>query len=92
MLIFPCVRFRFLVAAMVVSPFIDTAPVPVEKVPELADMLKFPEVWVYPVIFSKAPAFVNLEVDAVESPPSARLRLATLVPFVFSMVNVEVPA
>lgn len=40
----PCVKVRFLPAAMVVSPFKAIAPVPVLKVP-LPLMLKLPEDW-----------------------------------------------
>ena len=42
----PWVSVKFLVAAMVVSPLILTAPVEVLKVPVAVEASKFPEVWV----------------------------------------------
>src|SRR6185369_10185528 len=46
---------------MVVSPLILTAPLEVWNVPIEADASKLPDVWVYPVINSRAPRLVNRE-------------------------------
>ena len=63
----PDVKVRFLPDAMVVSPFIDTAPVPVESVP-VPDIVKLPEDWVYPVSPDIAPE-VKVAVPSVMDVP-----------------------
>src|SRR6185369_3522776 len=75
---------------MVVSPLILTAPLEVWNVPIEADASKLPDVWVYPVINSRAPRLVNRETPLVKSEPSERLRFATFEPLEFSTVRVLV--
>ena len=71
----PVVQEKVFPVASVVFPFKDSAPVPVEKVPA-PEIAKLPEDWVYPDMFSNAPALVSLDVAAVRSDPSERSRLA----------------
>jgi len=75
-----------------VSPFKETVPVPVEKVP-VEEIAKSPEVCVYPVMCSSAPALVNLDVPFVKSDPSERFKVGNVnCALLFKIVNSEVPA
>ena len=55
---------RFLLAAMVVAPLSEIAPVPVENVPA-PEIAKLPDDWAYPVSPDIAPAAVRLTVGEV---------------------------
>jgi len=89
---YPESAVKFLVAAIVVSPLIETAPKEVLNGPvELeASKVYAPEDSLYPVIFCSAPALVSLEVLPVNNEPVDKLRLATLAPLLLRMVKVEV--
>ena len=87
----PAVKVKLLPVATVTSPLSDTAPVPVPNVP-VPDIAKLPLACVYPVMFWRAPAFVKREVPPVKSSPSARFKFATLLPFEFNRVRVDVDA
>ena len=87
----PAVKVRFFPVAIVVSPLSAIAPVPVPNVP-VPEIAKLPLLCVYPVMFWRAPALVSLDVPPVKSSPSARFKLATLLPLLFRRVRVEVDA